>query len=54
MKCGDIVLVTYPFTDLSREKLRPAFVVLPEDDKGEWSVRSSLVSVIQMMNTRSL
>jgi len=35
MKHGDIVLVTYPFTDLSGEKLRPAFVVLPEDDKGD-------------------
>lgn len=35
MNHGDIVLVTYPFTDLSGEKLRPAFVVLPEDDKGD-------------------
>lgn len=35
MKHGDIVLVTYPFTDLSGEKLRPAFVVLPEDDIGD-------------------
>ncbi len=35
MKHGDVVLVTYPFTDLSGEKLRPAFVVLPEDDKGD-------------------
>ena len=35
MKHGDVVLVIYPFTEQSGEKLRPAFVVLPEDDKGD-------------------
>ena|SRR3972149_9251683 len=32
MKRGDIVLVRYPFTDFSSEKLRPAVVILPADE----------------------
>ena len=36
MKPGDIVLVRYPFTDFSDEKLRPALVLLPEDDEGDF------------------
>ena len=36
MKKGDIVLVRYPFTDFSSEKLRPALVLLPEDEEGDF------------------
>ena len=35
MKKGDIVLVKYPFTDFSSEKLRPALVLLPEDEEND-------------------
>ena len=36
MKRGDIVLVRYPFTDLSSEKLRPAMILLPENERGDF------------------
>ena len=32
---GDVVLVPFPFSDLSDAKLRPAFVV-SETSKGDW------------------
>ena len=35
MKKWDIVLVRYPFTDFSSQKLRPALVLLPEDQEGD-------------------
>jgi len=34
MERGEIVLVRFPFTDLSSSKLRPALVVAPEDKYG--------------------
>ena len=36
MKKGDIVLVRYPFTDFSSEKLRPALILMPEDEEGDF------------------
>lgn len=35
MKRGDIVLVRFPFTDLSSSKLRPASVIAPENKYGD-------------------
>lgn len=35
MKKGDIVLVRFPFTDFSSEKLRPGLVIAPENEEGD-------------------
>lgn len=47
MKKGDIVLVRYPFTDLSSEKLRPALVLLPEDEEGDFLLAFITSTVIR-------
>ncbi len=41
---GDIVLVRYPFTDFSETKLRPALVLVPEDEEGDY-ILSFITSV---------
>lgn len=35
MKLGDIILVPFPFSDLSKSKVRPALVVSNNEDPGE-------------------
>jgi|SRR3989344_4935020 len=47
MKRGDIVLVKYPFTDFSSEKLRPALVLLPEDEEGDFLLAFITSAVIR-------
>jgi len=47
MKSGDIVLVRYPFTDLSSEKLRPALVLLAEDGEGDFLLAFITSAVIR-------
>ena len=47
MKKGDIVLVRYPFTDLSSEKLRPALVLLAEDEEGDFLLAFITSAVIR-------
>ena len=47
MKKGDIILVKYPFTDLSKEKLRPALVLIPEDEEQDLLLAFITGSAIQ-------
>ena len=44
MKKGDIVLVTFPFTDLSSTKLRPALVLYTEHEDAVLAFISSRLS----------
>ena len=53
MKPGDIVLVRYPFTDFSSEKLRPALVLIPEDDEGD-TLLAFITSVLIKKNSFDL
>ena len=34
--CGELVLVPYPFTDLSSKKRRPVMVIKPPDPQGDF------------------
>lgn len=45
-KCGDIVLVPFPFTDLSSSKRRPALVISPDafNDRMEDVVVAAITS----------
>lgn len=46
MKCGDIVLVNYPFTDQSGSKVRPAIIVSADRfNNGEDLVVAAISSV---------
>ena len=49
MKRGDIVLITYPFTDLSSTKLRPAVVVSSDEftNQGEDAIFVCISSQIK-------
>lgn len=35
-RCGDIVVVPFPFTDLSASKRRPALLIQPLGEYGDW------------------
>lgn len=48
MKLGDIVIVEYPFTNLSQTKIRPAVVVTTTDDQYNDVVLCLISSVVPM------
>jgi mRNA interferase MazF len=46
MKIGDIILIPYPFAELSNRKIRPAVVIAETSDKYKDLVVSAISSVI--------
>lgn len=47
MKTGDIVLVPYPFAELSNVKVRPALVITTTKDKYQDILVSAITSVVR-------
>jgi len=48
MKKGTIVLVSFPFTDLSSEKRRPAVIISKEDHEKSYLIVAFISSVIPL------
>jgi mRNA interferase MazF len=46
MKIGDIILVPFPFAELTNKKVRPAVVITVTDDKYKDIVVSAISSVV--------
>lgn len=46
MKIGDIILVPFPFAELTNKKVRPAVIITETDDKYKDIVVSAISSVV--------
>lgn len=46
MKIGDIILIPFPFAELTNKKVRPAVVITETDDKFKDLVVSAISSVV--------